>query len=80
VIITAGGDTQKATASLDAEKEQAVLTVAKELPAGPAEIRIRFTGILNDKLRAFYLSRSAPKIRRDAVRSDRCTSRVPMLR
>ena len=57
--IAAGGATQKATVSFDEKKEQATLTVAKELPAGPAEIHIRFTGTLNDKLRGFYLSKSA---------------------
>ena len=56
--VTAGGTTQKATASFDAEKEQATLTVGKEVAAGPAEIHIQFTGILNDKLRGFYLSKS----------------------
>jgi aminopeptidase N len=57
-VITAGGAIQKATVSLDPANEQATLTVDKELPAGPAEIRIKFTGILNDKLRGFYLSKS----------------------
>jgi len=56
--VTAGGVTQKARASFDAEKEQCTLTVAKEVAAGPAEIHIQFTGILNDKLRGFYLSKS----------------------
>jgi aminopeptidase N len=56
--ITAKGATQAATFGFDPGKEQATLTVAKELAAGPAEIRIRFTGILNDKLRGFYLSKS----------------------
>jgi aminopeptidase N/puromycin-sensitive aminopeptidase len=32
--------------------------VARETPAGPAEIHIFFAGILNDKLRGFYLSQS----------------------
>jgi aminopeptidase N len=58
VSIATNGVTQKAAVSLDAEKEQATLTVGKELPAGPAEIHIRFTGILNDKLRGFYLSKT----------------------
>ncbi len=58
VSITVAGPTQQATVSLDPTKEQATLTVAKELPAGPAEIHIRFTGVLNDKLRGFYLSKS----------------------
>ncbi len=56
--ITSGGATQKAAVSLDAAKEQATLTVGKELPAGPTEIHIHFTGVLNDKLRGFYLSKS----------------------
>jgi puromycin-sensitive aminopeptidase len=58
VSIATSGATQKATVSLDAEKEQATLTVGRELPAGPAGIHIRFTGILNDKLRGFYLSKT----------------------
>ena len=56
--IEAGGTSQKAAVTLDEPKEQATLTVPKELPAGPAEIHIQFTGILNDKLRGFYLSKS----------------------
>ena len=43
--ITAGGSTQTATVSKNENLEQATLTVPKELSAGPAEIRIRFTGI-----------------------------------
>ena len=56
--ISTGGTSQKATVTFDAPKEQATLTVAKELPAGTADIHIRFTGTLNDKLRGFYLSKS----------------------
>jgi aminopeptidase N len=56
--ISAGGTTQPAKFTFDPEKEQATLTVPKDIPAGPAEIQIRFTGILNDKLRGFYLSKS----------------------
>jgi aminopeptidase N/puromycin-sensitive aminopeptidase len=56
--ISAGGGSQKATVTLDAPKEQAALAVVKELPAGTAEIHIKFTGTLNDKLRGFYLSKS----------------------
>src|SRR5262249_46745821 len=54
--VRAGGETQKTEVSTDEAKEMATLTVAKEIPAGVAEIRIKFTGILNDKLRGFYLS------------------------
>jgi aminopeptidase N len=56
--ITSGGTTQTAKVSFDAAKEQATLAVDKGIPEGPAEIHIRFTGILNDKLRGFYLSKS----------------------
>ncbi|HLK06227.1 MAG TPA: M1 family aminopeptidase, partial [Candidatus Acidoferrum sp.] len=63
--VTSGGATQKADVTLDAAKEMATLTVGKEIAAGPAEVRIKFTGILNDKLRGFYLSQT--KKRRYAV-------------
>jgi len=56
--ITAGGETQKAAVTLDTPKEQAALTVGRALPEGPAEIHIRFAGVLNGKLRGFYLSKS----------------------
>ncbi|HTQ96654.1 MAG TPA: M1 family metallopeptidase, partial [Candidatus Acidoferrum sp.] len=56
--VSVAGATEKATVSFDVPKEQATLTLPKELPAGPAEIHINFTGILNDKLRGFYLSKS----------------------
>jgi aminopeptidase N len=58
VSITSRGTTQEATVRVDRAKEQVTLTVGNELAPGPAEIRIKFTGILNDKLRGFYLSKS----------------------
>jgi aminopeptidase N len=54
--VTAGGSTQTATVTTDDKNEFATITVPKEITAGPAEIHIRFNGILNDKLRGFYLS------------------------
>jgi len=51
-------DAQTAGVVLDAAKEQATLTFARELPAGRVVLEISFTGILNDKLRGFYLSKS----------------------
>jgi aminopeptidase N len=59
--ITAGGKTQKADVSLDPKLEQATLTVADALPAGPATIHIKFTGTLNDQLRGFYLVTTATR-------------------
>ena len=56
--IAAGGTTQTATVSLDADQETATLTVPRQMPAGPVTIAIRYNGILNDKLRGFYLSRA----------------------
>ena len=48
---------------------------------GSAEIHIRFTGMLNDQLRGFYLSKAQqPQVRRHAVRGDRRAARLPLLR
>jgi len=51
-------DAQTAVVVLDAGKEQATLEFARELPAGMVTLEIAYTGILNDKLRGFYLSKS----------------------
>jgi len=59
VSITAGGKTQTATVSLDPAKEQTTFTFEHEFPAGKATLSIHYTGILNDKLRGFYLSKTA---------------------
>jgi aminopeptidase N/puromycin-sensitive aminopeptidase len=47
-----------ATVTLDETKEQATLHFAQELPAGPVQLEIAYRGILNDKLRGFYLSKT----------------------
>ncbi len=52
------GAAQTATVTLDAAKEQAALTFAHPLAAGPVTLHISFRGILNDKLRGFYLSKT----------------------
>jgi aminopeptidase N len=57
--ITVTGQTQQAKVTIDEPKDQATLTVPNVIPAGPAEIHIRFTGILNDQMRGFYLSKTA---------------------
>ena len=54
--VTANGE--PGTVSFDPEKEQATFTFAKVLPAGHATIAVAYSGILNDKLRGFYLSKS----------------------
>jgi aminopeptidase N len=49
---------QTATTTLDDAKEQATFTFSEELPAGKVTLAIEYTGILNDKLRGFYLSKT----------------------
>jgi aminopeptidase N len=58
VTLEAGGRTQPAAVRLDEKTETATLTVPQRMAAGPATIRITYTGILNDKLRGFYLSKA----------------------
>ena len=45
--------------ALDKEKEQATFTFPAELPAGKATLTAHYTGILNNELRGFYLSKTA---------------------
>jgi len=59
VKITAGGSTQTAVVKPDEVNETVTLTVSKPLAPGEAHIYIRFRGVLNDKLRGFYLSQTA---------------------
>ncbi|HEX2918035.1 MAG TPA: M1 family metallopeptidase [Edaphobacter sp.] len=56
VSVKAG--TQTAEVALDSSKEQATFTFPQELPAGKTTLSISYTGILNDKLRGFYLSKT----------------------
>ena len=49
---------QTATVTLDPDKEQATFTFPQPLAAGPITLHIRYTGVLNDKLRGFYLSKT----------------------
>ena len=49
---------QTAEVSEDKPKEQATFTFPASLPAGKTTLTIRYTGILNDKLRGFYLSKT----------------------
>ena len=58
VTISAGGNQQTATVTSDKAKEQTTFTVANQIPAGNAIISIAYTGILNNELRGFYLSRT----------------------
>src|SRR5687767_3604596 len=56
--ISAAGKTQTAKVAVDEKREQAAFHVAEPIPAGEAEIAIRYDGILNDDLRGLYLSRA----------------------
>jgi len=57
--VKSGGQT--GTISYNADNEQATFTFANALPAGKHALVIEFTGILNDKLRGFYLSKTAKR-------------------
>jgi aminopeptidase N/puromycin-sensitive aminopeptidase len=56
-----GGAPVTGTVSLDPDKQQATFTFPSELPAGKVKLAIAYTGILNDKLRGFYLSKTAKR-------------------
>jgi len=49
---------QPATIALDADKQQATFHFPHALPAGKATLAIQYTGILNNELRGFYLSKT----------------------
>ncbi len=48
----------KADVSLDEQKQEATFTFPGTLPAGPVKLKIAYTGILNNELRGFYLSKA----------------------
>ena len=58
VTIAGSGAEQGATVSLDAGKEQATFTFPATVPGGNATLTIHYTGILNNELRGFYLSKT----------------------
>jgi aminopeptidase N/puromycin-sensitive aminopeptidase len=63
VIVGFGGKgkTLRAVVSLDKNIEQATFTFPENLPAGNASLAIAYTGILNNELRGFYLSKTAKR-------------------
>jgi aminopeptidase N/puromycin-sensitive aminopeptidase len=61
VSVTAGGKQQTGTVSLDKAKEQATFTFPEKIAAGKATLSIAYTGILNNQLRGFYLSKTAKR-------------------
>jgi aminopeptidase N len=58
VRITSGGRTQTARVSTDPKTETATFTVPETLREGPVTIEVTYDGILNDKLRGFYISKA----------------------
>lgn len=57
VTILASGPRESGAISFDPAKEQATFTFPKTIPAGSAALEIHYTGILNNELRGFYLSK-----------------------
>ena len=53
--IASGGATQMARVAIDESRETACLTVDQPLEPGSATVQIRYTGILSNDLRGFYL-------------------------
>ncbi len=58
--LVAGKDL-KATVTTDEAKQQATLAFNQTLPAGKLALKIEYTGILNNELRGFYLSKTAKR-------------------
>jgi aminopeptidase N len=58
VTVTQENKSQVAKWTFAPESEQVTLTVADDLQPGPASLHFKFTGVLNDKLRGFYLART----------------------
>jgi len=57
-ISSVSAGNQSAQVEFDEEKQQAAFTFPAALPAGKSTLSIRFAGILNEKLRGFYLSKT----------------------
>ena len=58
VSASTNGKDFPATVSLDKVKQQASFHFEQALPAGDVTLHIEFTGLLNNELRGFYLSRT----------------------
>src|SRR5579872_6293051 len=57
VTIKSGGMMQTAKVTPQKQNEMVVLSVAKPLSAGQATIHIKYSGILNNEMRGFYLGK-----------------------
>jgi len=61
VTAALGTNTLTAKVTKDAAKQQATFDFGQKLPAGKLKLDIRYTGILNNELRGFYLSKTAKR-------------------
>ena len=61
VKTTLNGKVLEAAVSQDAAKEQATFDFHQKLPAGHLTLDIEYSGILNNELRGFYLSKTAKR-------------------
>ncbi len=61
VTIDVGAQIVPATVALRKEQEQAIFHFPRQLPAGKLTLHIRYTGILNNELRGFYLSKTSKR-------------------
>ena len=57
-VVSWGKGRHEASATLDESAETVTLRVPQTIPAGPAELDIRYRGRLNRELRGFYISES----------------------
>ena len=58
VTLKSHGKTQTATVTPDEKSEMATFAFANPVPAGDAELHIKYTGTLNGQLRGLYLSKT----------------------
>ena len=62
-VFSSGGASVSAVNIEACEKDETVtLTFPENLPLGPAQLHLSFTGILNDKLKGFYRSSYTGKL------------------
>src|ERR1700733_12137208 len=61
--VTIGGAaaTQQAAVSINQNEQTATFTVKQPLGSGPAEIQVRYAGVLDDQLRGFYLGKTGTR-------------------
>jgi aminopeptidase N/puromycin-sensitive aminopeptidase len=61
VTTTLGGKLLTAKVNEDTDKQQVTLNFGEKLPAGKLKLEFKYTGILNNELRGFYLSKTAKR-------------------